>query len=369
VYDGNISASFDNRHVLHGALVGGPQSVSDTDYVDSRTNYVCNEVALDYNAGFQGAVARLYLEFGGGAAAPAPPATESPGDEFFVQTAVNTVGSGFTEVRAILNNRSAWPARASSNLSFVYFVDLSEVVAAGHTAADVLVTSNYVQGGRVGTLQPWDASKKIYAVTVDFTGTSIAPGSGTSFWREAQFRIGVRQGIPAAAWSAANDWSYQGISSDRANPTKSDFVPVYEGAVRLFGRVPDGVDVPPPDSGGGDTGGGGGDAGGGTTTPGNGVAVTPAITNSWSGGFTADVKLKNGSAAVIDGWTLEFDLDAEITNLWNGVIVSHTGRRYVVRNASWNGAVAVGAEVSFGFQASAVTAGLPSNLVLNGKPL
>jgi aryl-phospho-beta-D-glucosidase BglC (GH1 family) len=366
VYDGNISAPFDNRHVLHGALVGGPQSASDTDYVDARTNYICNEVALDYNAGFQGAVARLHLEFGNGAAAPAPPPAETPGDEYFVQTAVNTVGSGFTEVRAILNNRSAWPARASSSLSFVYFVDLSEAYAAGYTAADVQVTSNFVQGGRVGTLQAWDAAKHVYAVTVDFTGTALVPGSGTSFWREAQFRIGVRQGIPAAAWSAANDWSYQGISSDRANPTKSDYVAVYEGATRLFGRVPDGVVTPPPDSGGG-----GGTAGGGGTTPTpvTGLTATPVITNSWSGGFTVDVKLENGSAAAIDGWTLEFDLDAEITNLWNGVIVSRTGRRYVVRNASWNASIPAGAQVAFGFQAAAVSAGLPTNLVLNGKTL
>jgi len=366
VYDGSISAAFDNRHVLHGALVGGPQSASDTDYVDVRTNYVCNEVALDYNAGFQGAVARLYLEFGGGAAAPAPPVAEPPGDEFFVQTAVNAVGSGFTEVRAILNNRSAWPARASSSLSFVYFVDLAEVYAAGYTAADVQVTSNYVQGGRVGMLQAWDAAQRIYAVKVDFTGTTLAPGSGTSFWREAQFRIGVRQGVPAAAWSAANDWSYQGISSDRSNPATSAFVPVYEGAVRLFGRVPNGVVVPSPDTGGGEPG-GGTDSGGGSQPPVSGLTVTPTITTSWSGGFTADVRIRNGTAAAVDGWTLEFDLDAEIVNLWNGVIVSHVGRRYVVRNAAWNGSVATNAEVAFGFQASAVSATLPSNLVFTGR--
>lgn len=100
-----------------------------------------------------------------------------------------------------------------------------------------------------------------------------------------------------------------------------------------------------------------------------GLAVTATITNSWPGGFTADVKIKNAAAVAVDGWTLEFDLDAEIVNLWNGVIVSHTGRRYVVRNASWNAAIAAGSEVAFGFQASAAAAGLPSNLVLNGGPV
>ena len=44
-----------NPHVLYGALVGGPDL--NGDYKDDRTDYVANEVALDYNAGFQAAVA------------------------------------------------------------------------------------------------------------------------------------------------------------------------------------------------------------------------------------------------------------------------------------------------------------------------
>ncbi|KAK7471380.1 hypothetical protein BaRGS_00035986 [Batillaria attramentaria] len=46
-----------NVHTLYGALVGGPDG-SDG-YKDSRNNYVNNEVANDYNAGFQTAVAGL----------------------------------------------------------------------------------------------------------------------------------------------------------------------------------------------------------------------------------------------------------------------------------------------------------------------
>ena len=46
-----------NAHVLKGALVGGPDQ--NDNYTDDRTNYVTNEVATDYNAGFQSAVAGL----------------------------------------------------------------------------------------------------------------------------------------------------------------------------------------------------------------------------------------------------------------------------------------------------------------------
>ncbi|MBE9065229.1 glycoside hydrolase family 9 protein [Leptolyngbya cf. ectocarpi LEGE 11479] len=55
-----------NEYVLHGALVGGPRLPHDFSYTDERTDFLGNEVALDFNAGFTGAVARLYGQDGGG---------------------------------------------------------------------------------------------------------------------------------------------------------------------------------------------------------------------------------------------------------------------------------------------------------------
>ena len=52
-----------NIYTLYGALAGGPGG-SDN-FVDSRDNYQMNEVALDYNAGFQLCLAAL-LQFGYG---------------------------------------------------------------------------------------------------------------------------------------------------------------------------------------------------------------------------------------------------------------------------------------------------------------
>jgi endoglucanase len=54
-----------NRHVLYGALVGGPVAPDDGAYNDDRGNYIANEVALDYNAGFTGALAALAAESDG----------------------------------------------------------------------------------------------------------------------------------------------------------------------------------------------------------------------------------------------------------------------------------------------------------------
>ena len=48
-----------NKNVLVGALCGGPVDANGT-YTDVRSDYVGNEVACDYNAGFVGAAAGLY---------------------------------------------------------------------------------------------------------------------------------------------------------------------------------------------------------------------------------------------------------------------------------------------------------------------
>ena len=61
----NINSPVDNQHVLYGALVGGPKEANDYAYVDDRTDYICNEVAMDYNAGFTGALARMVQGYGG----------------------------------------------------------------------------------------------------------------------------------------------------------------------------------------------------------------------------------------------------------------------------------------------------------------
>jgi endoglucanase len=46
-----------NPQVLYGGLVGGPNDGDS--YKDVRSDYVSNEVAVDYNAGFTGALAGL----------------------------------------------------------------------------------------------------------------------------------------------------------------------------------------------------------------------------------------------------------------------------------------------------------------------
>jgi len=55
----DINNPVNNLHILYGALVGGPDQTDA--YADSRLDFVRNEVATDYNAGFTSAIAALAM--------------------------------------------------------------------------------------------------------------------------------------------------------------------------------------------------------------------------------------------------------------------------------------------------------------------
>jgi aryl-phospho-beta-D-glucosidase BglC (GH1 family) len=80
--------------------------------------------------------------------------------------------------------------------------------------------------------------------------------------------------------------------------------------------------------------------------------VTFIKRDDWGAGFTMDVTIQNVTTTATSGWRLEFDLAADIVNIWDAVIVSRVGTRYVIQMAPWNGRITPGGSVTFGFQAS-----------------
>jgi len=100
------------------------------------------------------------------------------------------------------------------------------------------------------------------------------------------------------------------------------------------------------------------------------ASVEFIVTADWTTGFNGEIRLTNTGDTAWDGWLLEFDFDRQITAIWNAGILSHTGDHYEVQNASWNGTVAPGAMVSFGFTANPGNVGEgPQNYLLNGSPI
>ncbi|MET9951717.1 glycoside hydrolase family 3 N-terminal domain-containing protein [Streptomyces sp. NPDC006339] len=83
------------------------------------------------------------------------------------------------------------------------------------------------------------------------------------------------------------------------------------------------------------------------------------VASSWSGGYQAEVTVKNTGTASLTGWAAEWDLGGStVTNLWNGSLTVTSGRA-TVRNTTHNGALSPGGTASFGFTANGV-AGTPA---------
>jgi hypothetical protein len=237
IYPSQASDTDACAHVLYGALVGGPGA--NDDYTDQRSNYTNNEVACDYNAGFTSALARMYNEFGGTPLSVFP-VQETPTEQFYILANVNASGDRFTEIKAILCNKTNAPARVCRKLSYRYFVDLSEVLDAGITINKITIRTNYLQGkATISALTPYNGSTSIYYLEISYYGDSLYPGTQDSYKREAQFRIELPQDAGTTVWNPGNDWSYKimGLSSQSA--VKAVNMPIYDNGLQIWGAEPD----------------------------------------------------------------------------------------------------------------------------------
>lgn len=100
-----------------------------------------------------------------------------------------------------------------------------------------------------------------------------------------------------------------------------------------------------------------------TTTPGaiqinpnkyigDGYEVEFKVTNQWTGAFNGEFVLTNTSDKPLENWTLTFDFEHEITNIWGAQIISHEGNAYIIKNATYNQDIAIGESVTIGFSAN-----------------
>ncbi len=82
----------------------------------------------------------------------------------------------------------------------------------------------------------------------------------------------------------------------------------------------------------------------------NSTSLDINVRSSWGSGMVVDLGLSAVSA--LNGWTIEFEYDGDIVNIWNARIVSRDGNRYVIENMGYNASVAAGQTTGFGFQGS-----------------
>lgn len=224
-----------HRHTLYGALVGGPGQ--DGSYTDEIDDYVSNEVANDYNAGFVGALAKMYSVYGGEPIPDFKANEEVTMDEYFVQASINSTGDNYIEIKAIVNNRSGWPATVTEEMSFRYFVDLSEIFDAGYTTEDFTTEVKSFNNSVAEITGPhaWDEENDIYYFEVDMTGSVFYPGGQSEYKKEIQFRMSAPLGVN---WDNSNDYSYQGLGETAQDVQKTPYIPLYNAGRKLFGSLP-----------------------------------------------------------------------------------------------------------------------------------
>jgi hypothetical protein len=88
-------------------------------------------------------------------------------------------------------------------------------------------------------------------------------------------------------------------------------------------------------------------------TGGQACSVQYSVTNQWQGGFGASVTITNTGSATISGWTLTWTFaDGQtITQIWNATD-TQSGSSVSASNVSYNGTIAPGGTVNFGFNGS-----------------
>ncbi|MFE9095260.1 glycosyl hydrolase family 18 protein [Streptomyces sp. NPDC007264] len=95
------------------------------------------------------------------------------------------------------------------------------------------------------------------------------------------------------------------------------------------------------------------------------ATATYAKTQDWGTGFEGKWTVTNSGTTSISSWTIEWDFPSgtSVTSAWDAD-VTNSGTHWTARNKSYNGTLAPGASVSFGFNGSG--SGSPSDCTLNG---
>jgi endoglucanase len=225
-WSNNFYDPVEDRHTLYGGLVGGPTAADDNYGPEDRNAFQKAEVALDYNAGLTSALARLTKEFGGTVLANFP-TPETPTNELFVQASLNQANTNFVEIKSLVYNHTAFPARYTPNLSLRYYFTLD----AGLTPSQIQLTKAYAQC--MDPAGPTLFQGSVYYVTISCAGQNLGPIGQSESRRENQFRI-----IFPAAHDYTKDWSYAGVSTNQSTPTDAGHIAVFDGTKLVWGAEP-----------------------------------------------------------------------------------------------------------------------------------
>jgi endoglucanase len=394
-----------NAHINFGALVGGPTQPNDTSYVDLRSDYVANEVALDYNAGLTGAFARS-VELRGGSAltdaeldalpgisvrgltpgptpAPTPfPAPLNHGAASFVIRGVAAVGQTLTAIQSVSDPDG--PGSGAISYLWQSSADAGQSWSSLGSNAPTLVLSPAVEGQLLRL-------KVAYTDAANFSETVVTAPLCVPFVNDGQARfvlsrsgavgqplsVNQTQADPDGDGTFAYQWQAQASAAGSwqaiSGATAASFVPgtgqqgqqlrlqvTYQDRQGFAETVvSDSVAVPAAVSPSGtqpilDP--------GGATKPAVPTPSSPVLKVSvggtvWYHGLTAQITVTNTGATALGSWSLTFDTTHRLSGAPWGCSLSQLNLggglyRSTLSGKDWGASLAAGGSLNVGFNAS-----------------
>ncbi len=174
----------ETRNLLIGGLVGGPDEQEH--WADDRSDWIRNEVGVSYNAGFTGALAKMYQEFGG------EPLTEvsfaqSDEPEIYVESKVSQGNKNAVEIALSIVNKSATPAQGLEEpvMRVLYTAGSNKVedIAASATSNDCSIDSATVI----------KLKKDLYYTEIACGRTVVYPGGEEKYMKRISLKLNVDQ--------------------------------------------------------------------------------------------------------------------------------------------------------------------------------
>jgi len=206
-----------HKYVLYGALVGGPDE--NDQHIDMTSDWVYNEVTIDYNAAFVGACAGLYRYFGDPSMEITPnfpPKVEisdpDNGGSYWVEAfgvdIVQSDGPKATEVTLYVRSDSRKP---SKNISVRYFFDATGMSSVDPDKMEIrqLYDQTAAETDYAAKLTgPHHYKDNIYYVEISWEGFAIANSN-----KKYQFALGTYTW--GNSWDPTDDWSYQELKKQQ----------------------------------------------------------------------------------------------------------------------------------------------------------
>ncbi len=248
----NQSVPLTDNHILWGALVGGPSSSDQPD--DVTTDFVLNEVAVDYNAALVGALAGLYQYYGQSQTMTSftPPAL-SQGDcaeyaqtcttPYYATATLNQDSNQSTQITVNVNNYADEPPHLQTGMSMRVYFDISSLHAAGQAISDVSTPVYYdaasqIDGHATSISAPaqWGGTSScVYYVTINWGTDGIGLPPSRAFEFAFVDALGPNYKF---YWNSSASPFMTGLAAGTYAAAPDPYLPVYLNGTLVYGQTP-----------------------------------------------------------------------------------------------------------------------------------